>query len=69
VNPEDVTYQAVVEAMRFALMAQKDPHERLRIVEALLECAPEDATNSGFELLTMLLAEGSLRLEVVDDDA
>lgn len=64
-NPDDVTYQAVVEAMRFAFMAQTDLHQRMRLVELFLECAPEDATNAGFELLTRLLAEGTLRLEVV----
>jgi hypothetical protein len=60
-----VSAQSVVDAIRFVLMAQRDPKEQLALVIWLLDIAPETDGNGGFELLTELLAEGSLKVSVV----
>jgi hypothetical protein len=62
---EDTTAQDVVDALRFAFMAQKNVEERLKLVEALLEFAPETDSDRGIQLILELLAEGSLRVELV----
>lgn len=56
------TAQAVIDALRFVLMAQKDPDEVLKLVDRLLDFAPETDDNRGFELLTNLLAESVLKV-------
>jgi hypothetical protein len=61
----DKSAQDVVDAIRFVLMAQTDHKEQMALVTALLDIAPETDSNGGFELLTELLAEGSLKVSVV----
>lgn len=63
-GPDSTTAQDVIDALRFAFMAQKDETERVRLVEALLELAPETDSDRGIQLLLELLAEGSLRVEL-----
>lgn len=63
---ETATAQDVIDAMRFSLMAQTDPAERLRIVDALLEFAPETTMDRGVAFVLRLIAEGSLKVALVD---
>lgn len=63
---EEVTAQDVIDALRFALMAQSDPAERLKIVDALLEFAPETDNSRGVAMVLRLIAEGSLKVALVD---
>lgn len=65
-DPETATAQDVIDALRFALMAQKDPAERLRLIDALLEFAPETYDNRGVDFVVRLIAEGSLKVALVD---
>ena len=62
VNP---TAQDVVDAIRFLFMAQKDVEQRVALVDMLVEMAPETADDRGIKLILDLLAEGSLKAEVV----
>lgn len=66
---EDPTAQDVIDALRVALMAQKDPAKALAVVNMLVEFAPETDSNRGIDLLLRLIAEASLRVELVDHDA
>jgi hypothetical protein len=66
IDPSEATAQDVVDAMRFALMAQKDPVERLRLFDALLEFAPETDNDRGISFVLNLIAEGSLKLALVE---
>lgn len=59
---EDPTAQDIIDALRFCLMAQKDVHELVKLVKALLEMAPETADARGLKLLTDLICEGSLKV-------
>lgn len=63
---EDATAQDVIDALRFSLMAQNDPAERLRLVDALLEFAPETDNDRGIAMVLRLIAEGSLKVALVD---
>ena len=60
----DATAQDVIDAMRMALMAQKDPAKALPIVEMLVELAPETDSNRGIDLLVQLICEATLRVEI-----
>lgn len=64
---DDPTAQDVIDALRFVMMAQKDPQKLLGIFSGLLEWAPETTSNGGIDLLIRLLAEGALKVEIVDD--
>ena len=59
------TAQDVVDAIRFLFMAQKDVEQRVALVDMLVEMAPETADDRGIKLILDLLAEGSLKAEVV----
>lgn len=61
---EDVTAQDVIDAIRFIFEAQKDGIQRANLVDALLEFAPETDGDGGIQLTLLLLAEGSLRVEL-----
>lgn len=63
---EEATAQDVVDALRFSLMAQKDAGERLKLVDALLEFAPETDNERGISMVLRLIAEGSLKVALVD---
>jgi hypothetical protein len=63
---EDATSQDVVDALRFLLMAQKNPTEVAKLVEAMLEFAPETENDRGIALIVRLIAEGSLKAALVD---
>ena len=65
-EPSEATAQDVIDAMRFSLMAQTDPSERLKIVDALLEFAPETDNDRGVAFVLRLIAEGSLKVALVD---
>lgn len=65
---EDATAQDVIDALRLVLMGQQDPEEAQALVRMLLEFAPETDSNRGVELVTSLIAEGSLRVEAVVDE-
>lgn len=58
------TAQAVINALRFCLMVQHDPEESLKLVNLLVDLAPESLNDSGVRLLNELVAEGSLKLAV-----
>lgn len=62
VDPTDATAQDVVDALRFAFMAQKDAQECMRLVHALLEYAPETDNDRGIGLLLALLGQGALKV-------
>lgn len=61
---ETPTAQQIIDALRFALMPESDPLTKLALVDFFMETAPETTDNGGFDLITSLLAEGSLRLEM-----
>jgi hypothetical protein len=61
---DNPTAQDVIDAMRFVLMAQDDPEERLKLIDRLLEWAPETDGNKGVELIYESLAEGVFAVEV-----
>lgn len=64
---EDTTAQDVIDALRMALMAQKEPAEVVKIVKLLVEYAPETDGNRGIDLLLHLIVESSLKVALVDD--
>jgi hypothetical protein len=61
---EAVTAQDVVDAIRFALSAQDDPAERLRLVDGLLERAPVSRGDRGLDLLMGMIAGGAIKVTV-----
>lgn len=63
---EDTTAQDVVDALRFALMAQKDPAEGLKLAKVLLEFAPETESDRGIHLIMGLIAEGAMKVEMTE---
>ena len=63
----DPTAQDVVDALRFLRMAQKDAVEFCRLVDALLELAPETDGNRGLTMIVDLICEGSLKASLVDE--
>jgi hypothetical protein len=63
---EDATAQDVIDALRIALMAQKEPAEALKVVGLLLEFAPDTDTSRGIDLLLRLISEASLKVALVD---
>lgn len=63
---EDPTAQDVIDALRIALMAQKDPAEAIKIVNMLVDFAPETNSNRGIDLLLRLISEASLKVSMVD---
>jgi len=65
-NIEDPTAQDVIDAMRLTLTAQKDPAERLRLVETLLDLAPAYESNRGLALVRRMIVNGALKVAVVD---
>lgn len=54
--------QDVVDAMRFALMAQDEPREALKLVKCLLDFAPETADDRGVKMLLDMICEGTLKV-------
>jgi hypothetical protein len=62
---EDPTAQDVIDAMRILTLAQKEPAEIARIVECLLEFAPETEGSRGIDLLMRLISEATLKASVV----
>lgn len=61
---EQATAQDVIDALRLAVMAQKEDPERIAaLTEMMLEFAPETDSNRGIDLLLSLIAEGSLKVE------
>lgn len=66
---DDTTAQDVVDALRFLRMAQKDPAEFCRLVDALLEFAPETDGNRGLSMIVDLICEGSLKASLVEAPA
>jgi hypothetical protein len=66
---EDPTAQDVIDALRVALMAQKDPAKALAVVNMLVEFAPETDSGRGIDLLLRLISEASLKVELVDHDS
>lgn len=66
-NKDHVTAQVVIDTMRFALGAQKDPRQRMRIVEALLGLAPATEDDKGIEFIRHLIVEGRLSVQMVPE--
>jgi hypothetical protein len=64
-DPDVRTAQDVIDAMRFVLMSQKDPAEAMRIVDCLVDLAPDTENDRGITLLVDLLAEGSLKVALI----
>lgn len=64
---EEATAQDVIDALRMALMAQKDPAEVVKIVNVLVEFAPETDSNRGIDLLLHLITESALKVSLADD--
>jgi hypothetical protein len=62
----DTTAQDIIDALRFCRMAQKDPAETVKLLDALLELAPATEDSRGIRLLTDLICEGSLKVALVD---
>lgn len=62
---EDPMAQDVIDALRLALMAQKDPAEVVKIVSCLVEFAPETESSRGIDLLMRLIAEATLTVSLV----
>lgn len=68
-EPDDTTApsaQDVVDALRLLRMAQRDPVEFTRLVDALLDLAPETDSNGGVMLVVGMICEGSLKAVLVD---
>jgi len=63
---DDATAQDVIDALRLALMAQKDPAEAIKIVNCLIEFAPETDSNRGIDLLLRLISQSTLKVSMVD---
>lgn len=63
---DDPIAQDVIDALRLALMAQKDPAEAIKIVNLLVELAPETESNRGIDLLLKLITEASLKVSLAD---
>jgi hypothetical protein len=61
---EDPTAQDVIDAMRVAVTAQKDPAKAMPVVECLLEFAPDTDSGRGIDLLLRLITEATLKVEV-----
>ena len=60
----DVEAQDVIDALRLALMAQKDPAEMVKIVIALVAMAPPTDSNRGVQLLLDMISEGALKVAI-----
>lgn len=60
---EQITAQDVIDAMRLALMGQKDWAEKARLVSVLIELAPETDSNRGMALLLRLISEATFSVE------
>lgn len=54
--------QDVIDALRFALMAQDDPPSALRLVRYLLDLAPETESDRGVKMLLDLVCEGRFKV-------
>ena len=65
-DPADATAQDVIDALRMALMAQKEPAKALAIVNVLIEYAPETHSSRGIDLLLHLITSAALKVEVAD---
>lgn len=63
---DSITSQDVIDALRFALMAQKDDREIVKLLEALIEWAPDTNGDRGVSMVLRLIAEGSLKVAMVD---
>jgi hypothetical protein len=63
---DDPEAQDVIDALRLAIMAQKDPVEAIRVVECLLVFAPDTNTSRGIDLLLKLISEASLKVSVTN---
>ena len=63
---DDTTAQDVVDALRIVLMSQKDPREIVRLVDCLVEFAPETDSSRGIDLLLSMIAEGSLKVALTE---
>lgn len=64
---EDPTAQDVIDALRMALMAQKEPAEAIKILDLLIEYAPDTVSSRGIDLLLRLVSEGVLKMSVTDE--
>lgn len=60
------TAQDVIDAMRFALMAQDDAKEAIKIVKWLLDLAPETDGDRGVKMLLDVVCEGGLKVVLTD---
>lgn len=58
----DPTAQDVIDALRLVSIAQDDDAELAKLLDALLDFAPETDSNRGVELLLELIAEGRLKV-------
>ena len=63
---EDPTAQDIIDAMRIVVVAQDDSAKALRLVEELLDWAPETASNRGIDLLLRMITEATIKVELVD---
>jgi hypothetical protein len=59
---DDPTAQDVIDALRMAFMAQKDPEQAVKVAECLLEFAPETDSGRGIDLLLRLISESTLKV-------
>ncbi len=62
---DDYTAQDVIDALRFAMMAQKDPVEVFKLLNTLIEYAPETESDRGITFLLELITEGILKVALV----
>lgn len=63
-DPDAVSAQDVIDALRMAMISQKDAREVAKLVAFLLEYAPETDSNRGIDLLLHLLTESRLKVAV-----
>lgn len=64
----ETTAQDVIDALRFALLAQNDAERVHGLVRMLLDLAPETGSDRGLKVILDLIAEGSLRVEAVSHE-
>lgn len=65
-STDDTTAQDVVDALRFLRMAQKDPVEFTRLVDCLLDFAPETDGDRGLSMIVDMVCEGSLKASLAE---
>lgn len=62
----DPTAQDVIDALRFVKMAQSDDAEIIKMLDVLLDLAPETDSDRGIQLVLELLTEGSLKVALYE---